>query len=173
MKKQHFLYIIIIAGICSCNKMLDTKPTDVYTPVNYYNSQDQLQQALNAAYGTLMTPQLYEQVIGFNFDASNDELLSNRTADGDTRGLRFNFDASNTYANAIWRYCYIGIQGLNELLDNIDKPHMDDSARNIIKAQALFLRGYYYFILTTNFGDVPVSLHLPAITDVNVVAAKQ
>lgn len=174
MRKINYLFVIVlILTSVSCNKFLDTKPTDVYTPVNYYNTQDQLQQALNSAYGNLMNPSLYGQVIGFNFDASNDELLSGRAADGDTRGLRFNFDASNQYVAGIYRYCYVGIQGLNELLDNINKPQISDSARGLIKAQALFLRGYYYFLLTSNFGDVPLLLHVPAISDVNISAAKQ
>jgi hypothetical protein len=50
---------------------------------------------------------------------------------------------------------------------------MDETQRKYIKGQALFLRGYYYFLLTSNYGDVPLILHSPAITDVNVVATPQ
>ncbi|MES2775394.1 MAG: RagB/SusD family nutrient uptake outer membrane protein [Bacteroidota bacterium] len=171
--KASFLLLVLIMGLSSCKKFLDTKPTDVYTPANYYNTEAQLQQALNTANGTLMIPSIYAQVLGFNFAASNDELISNKTTDGDARGLRFNFDATNVYVANLWRYCYMGIQNLNSLVDNIQKPTMTEAKRNIIYGQALFLRGYYYFLLTSHFGDVPLILHVPGITDVNIPAAKQ
>lgn len=172
MKRISFILAIAALGLSSCKKFLDTKPTDTYTPVNYYTTSAQLQQALNSAYSTLMRQNLYGQVLGFNFTASNDELLSTRTTDGDARGLRFNFDATNAYVGNLYSYCYIGIGNLNELLDNINKP-VDSTNRNIIKGQALFLRGYYYFLLTMHFGDVPLVLHVPAITDVNIPQTKQ
>jgi hypothetical protein len=173
MKRIYYLVIMIAAGLGSCKKFLDTKPTDVYTTENYYNTEAQLQQALNSAYGDLMTPSLYAQILGFNFTTSTDEVLSNRTADGDARGLRYNYDATNVYVGSIWRYCYLGINNINMLLDNINRPVMDSAKRSIIKGQALFLRGYYYFLLTSNYGDVPVVLHSPGITDVTIVPTPQ
>jgi len=173
MKRIFWLTAFIITGFCSCKKFLDTKPTDFYTTENYYNTEAQLQQALNAIYGDLMVPQLYAQVIPFNFTTTTDEVLSNRAADGDARGLRYNYDATNTYINGIWRYCYLGINNINMLLDNINKPVMDSTKRNLIKGQALFLRGFYYFTLTSNYGDVPVLLHSPGITDVTLAATPQ
>lgn len=173
MQRIYYLVVLIAAGLGSCKKFLDTKPTDVYTTENYYNTEAQLQQALNSAYGDLMVPSLYAQVLGFNFTTSTDEVLSNRTADGDARGLRYNYDATNVYVGSIWRYCYLGINNINMLLDNINKPVMDSAKRNIIKGQALFLRGYYYFLLTSNYGDVPVLLHSPGISDVTIAATPQ
>ncbi len=76
--------------------------------------------------------------------------MSNRTADGDARGLRYNYDASLVHIGNIWRYAYLGINSANNLLENIGKPEMDEARRGIIKGQALFLRGFLYFILTSN-----------------------
>jgi hypothetical protein len=173
MKRICILACIVIAGLTSCKKFLDTQPTDFYTTTNYYGTEVQLQQALNGVYGDLMRPELYAQVMGFNFVSTTDEVMSNRTADGDARGLRYNYDASLVHIANIWRYAYVGINNLNALLDNIDKPTMDASRRNIIKGQALFLRGFLYFVLTSNYGDVPVVLHTPAINEVNIPQAKQ
>lgn len=173
MKRICILACMAIAGLTSCKKFLDTKPTDFYTPTNYYSSETQLQQALNGVYSDLMRPELYGQVMGFNFVSNTDEVMSNRTADGDARGLRYNYDASLVHIGGIWRYAYVGINNLNLLLDNVGKPSMDESRRNIIKGQALFLRGFLYFILTSNYGDVPLVLHTPAIDDVNIPPVKQ
>nr|WP_295876304.1 RagB/SusD family nutrient uptake outer membrane protein [uncultured Chitinophaga sp.] len=173
MKRICIAACIAIAGLTSCNKFLDTKPTDFYTPDNYYKTEAQLQQALNAVYSDLMRPELYAQVMGFNFVSTTDEVMANRTADGDARGLRYNYDASLVHVANIWKFSYVGINNLNVLLQNIDKPVMDEGKRNILKGQALFLRGFFYFILTSNYGDVPLVLRPLAINEVNVAAAKQ
>ncbi|MRG45801.1 RagB/SusD family nutrient uptake outer membrane protein [Chitinophaga sp. SYP-B3965] len=173
MKRIYLFAWIMIAGLSSCKKFLDTKPTDFYTPDNYYNTEAQLQQALTGVYGDLMRPELYAQVIPFNFTTTTDEVLSNRTADGDTRGLRYNYDASQVYVGNLWRFSYVGIANLNSLLLNINKPEMDSTKRNIIKGQALFLRGFLYFTLTSNYGDVPLILRPLAINETTIPAAAQ
>ncbi|UYQ92087.1 RagB/SusD family nutrient uptake outer membrane protein [Chitinophaga horti] len=171
--KRIWILAIALAGFSSCNKFLDTKPTDFYGNTNYYETEAQLQQSLNAIYSNLIRSELYGQVMGFNFTTTTDEVMSNRTADGDTRGLRYNYDASQVYVAGIWRYCYVGIRNINSLLENINKPEMDSTRRNIIKGQAIFLRGYYYFLLTHNYGDVPLVLRTLAINEVNIPAAPQ
>lgn len=162
-----------MAGLTSCKKFLDTKPTDFYSPDDYYKTEAQLRQALNGVYGDLMRPELYAQVMGFNFVSLTDEVLSNRGADGDARGLRFNYDASLVHVAGIWRFCYVGIRNLNALLENIDKADVAEAQRNIIKGQALFLRGYFYFLLTSNYGDVPLILRPLALNEVNIPATPQ
>ncbi|SIO02367.1 RagB/SusD family nutrient uptake outer membrane protein [Chitinophaga niabensis] len=173
MKRIYLFAWIIIAGLSSCKKFLDTKPTDFYTPDNYYATEAQLQQALTGVYGDLMRPELYAQVIPFNFTTSTDEVLSNRTADGDTRGLRYNYDASQVYVGNLWKFSYLGIANLNSLLENINKPTMDSTKRNIIKGQALFLRGFLYFTLTSNYGDVPLVLRPLGINETTIPATPQ
>jgi hypothetical protein len=173
MKRICIIACVAIAGLTSCKKFLDTKPTDFFTPDNYYTTEAQLQQALNGVYGDLMRPELYAQVMGFNFVSTTDEVMSNRTADGDARGLRYNYDASLVHIGNIWKFSYIGIANINQLLANIDKPEMDEARRNIIKGQALFLRGFLYFTLATNYGDVPLVLRNLAINEVNMPATPQ
>lgn len=173
MKHIYLFAWIMIAGLSSCKKFLDTKPTDFYTPDNYYTTEAQLQQALNGVYGDLMRPELYAQVIPFNFTTTTDEVLSNRTADGDARGLRYNYDASQVYVGNLWRNAYIGIANLNSLLENINKPAMDSAKRDIIKGQALFLRGFLYFTLTSNYGDVPLILRSLGINETTIPATPQ
>lgn len=173
LKRTIIIACLAIAGLASCKKFLDTKPTDFYTPDNYYRTEAQLQQALNGIYGDLMRPELYGQVMHFNFVSTTDEVMSNRTADGDARGLRYNYDASLVHVASIWRFAYVGINNINSLLANVSKPVMDENKRNIMKGQALFLRGFLYFILTSNYGDVPLVLTPLAISDVTLAATPQ
>lgn len=170
------LIILACITIClgSCNKILDTQPTDVYATTNFYETPAQLQQALNGTYAPLVSSRLYSAVLGFNFAASNDELLASITQNADNRGLTFTYNASFNYVAGIWQYCYIGINHANMLIDNINKPARIDSAtKHIILGQALFLRGYYYFLLTMHYGKVPLILHSLPVTEISNPAAAQ
>lgn len=173
IKSVCMIACIALAGLTSCKKFLETKPTDFYTPDKYYTTEAELNQALNGIYGDLMRAELYGQVMHFNFVSTTDEAMSNRTADGDARGLRYNYDASLVHIGNIWRYAYLGINSANNLLENIGKPEMDEARRGIIKGQALFLRGFLYFILTSNYGDVPLVLSPLEISEVTQAAAPQ
>lgn len=53
---------------------------------------------------------------------------------------------------------YNTINRANVLLNNIHKVKMDQTKMNELIGEASFLRGYAYFLLVTNFGDVPLRL---------------
>jgi hypothetical protein len=58
--------------------------------------------------------------------------------------------------NTFWKLQYTGITQCNLVLDNIDAITMNATRRDQIRGEALFLRSYYYFLLTQVFGDVPL-----------------
>jgi len=169
-----FLFLLTAYGLSSCKKALDTKPTDFYTPVNYYSTAAELQQALVGCYGLLSHQNIWGQYLNYEFNSATDELISNQNnANASNRAATYTYDATNSYIAGTWQYLYLLINDANNLLDNINKPAMDSSQRNLIRGQALFLRAYCYFILTTNWGGVPLVLHQPGISDVNVPATAQ
>lgn len=53
---------------------------------------------------------------------------------------------------------YNTVNRANVLLSNINKVDMDQTKMNELIGEASFLRGYAYFLLVTNFGDVPLRL---------------
>lgn len=59
---------------------------------------------------------------------------------------------------------YSGVNRANVFLKNIANVTMDASRKNLLIGEASFLRGLYYFLLVTNYGDVPLRL-LPAGDD--------
>lgn len=176
MKYTHIFILMIITGITasSCKKYLDTTPTDFYSTYNYYETEGQLHTALNAIYSNMMSGRMFGLVQHFNFTSTTDEMLPNKTLAQDNRGFYYaNWTPGYSYIASMWQYPYIGINLANNLIDNIDKPSMDETERGYIKGQALFLRAYNYFLLTTNFGEVPLVLHTPAITETSIPAASQ
>jgi hypothetical protein len=60
-------------------------------------------------------------------------------------------------ATATYTDCYAGtytyIKGVNAVLDGIDEAVGDDEERDQVKAEALALRGYYYYMLVNIFSE--------------------
>jgi len=167
MKHKYFFIILFCMGLVSCKKELNTTPTAFITPVNYYETSDELQTALNGVYDELGSNGLYAVYYGFDLNISTDESCTRAT--GVPTEVYYTYNASDAAVTGFWQSCYFGIARANLLLANINKPTMDATARGVIQGQALFLRAYYYFLLVSNFGDVPLVLQpTTSLTNVNI-----
>ncbi len=64
---------------------------------------------------------------------------------------------SNGAISNFWQYRYKGILRCNIAIDRISQAEFsDENMKNRLVAEARFLRGYFYFELVRNFGDVPL-----------------
>jgi hypothetical protein len=146
---------VILVATGSCNKILDTTPQDFISPVNYYNSEKDLESALTGVYDRLGDNRMYSQGMACYLVFSDEFFMKNQTS-----GINANIiDASTLEVNRHWESIYVGIERANMLLENINKPkEISEQRRNEIKGQALFLRAYYYFMLADEFGSVPLKL---------------
>lgn len=140
----------------SCNKILNTQPQDFSTPEQYYNSESQLNDALAGVYTTLSNKYLFQNVYPTLLNTGNDESYYRSTTI--IGAPVYTQDASTIEISGLWQALYQGIRNANALLENIKKPAMDSTKRNVIKGEALFLRSYYYFLLVQHWGDVPLLL---------------
>jgi len=153
MKKIKILLIAVFIGIISCDNALETVPTDFIAPEFYYNNENELNNALNGVYSVLRY--VYSENLNIHFDVADEEygqvgasnLMSN-----------YNLNSTEKRVTATWKALYRGIEFANKLLENIDKANLNEDALNEIVGQAKFLRVYYYFILVSNWGDVPLKI---------------
>ncbi|TKC63595.1 RagB/SusD family nutrient uptake outer membrane protein [Pedobacter hiemivivus] len=154
MKLKYVILILVMAGLTSCKDFLDTKPTSFITPGNYYSTGTQLQTALNSVYDVITNG---GALYGFNADML---FRWAYTCDESTARLypenTFSYDAGSNSARLAWQALYAGIERANLLLANLDNASVDQGQKNIIKGQALFLRGYFYYLLVVCYGDVPL-----------------
>jgi hypothetical protein len=171
MKRSLYSLPLLLLIFISCKKFLDTKPTDSQAPVFYYSSEAQMNTALIGVYDPLSSDLLYGNNIFTFLDACTDESFYARN--NVTTGTQvYNYDFSNSEITGCWGTLYQGIERANLLIANINKPTMDSVKRQVILGQALFLRGYYYFVLAENFGGVPLKTSpTSSVTDVNIARA--
>ena len=55
----------------------------------------------------------------------------------------------------VWQYGYQGVMRCNECVDCILATNIEDEKKMPLVAEAVVLRAFYYYILTSFFGDVP------------------
>lgn len=68
------------------------------------------------------------------------------------------FDAGHLDIGRFWEVLYEGVSRANYLLAHVDDAMLTTPELKAMKGEALFLRGYYYFLLTSYFGEVPLKL---------------
>ncbi len=166
MSKRNLL--IVLTGIfilSSCSQsFLDLYPETNVTSASFYKTMTHFDQALNASY------------TGFRNIANNglfmDEMRSDNAFYTIYYGDRGPYNATEkpclfiddeVSANAgpirdRWTVNYQNIAKVNTILDRVDASELTDAEKSKVKAEALFLRAFYYFDLVKCFGGVPLSL---------------
>ncbi|EHQ29329.1 RagB/SusD family nutrient uptake outer membrane protein [Mucilaginibacter paludis] len=169
MKRILFILLTILSlSVVSCKKFLNTVPTDSLVTTDYYTTESKLNSALAGVYQPLGTAGIYGDNMFDQMGASTDEGFYARSAQ--TTGIMvYNFDYGNSDLNNFWTQLYQGIERANLLIQNINLAPMDETKRQVILGEALFLRGYYHFLLVSNFGDVPLkTAPTSSVTNVNI-----
>jgi starch-binding outer membrane protein, SusD/RagB family len=156
MKKILAVLLLVIVTTSSCKKFLDTKPNDFVSPINYYNTEQDLDQALAGVYDRLADMRLYTRGM-LCFMVFSDEFFMKSGVSGINGNV---IDPSLLEINRQWEALYTGIERANMLLDNIGNAagNVKQEKMNEVKGQALFLRAYYYFLLVDQYGAVPLKL---------------
>lgn len=159
MKKIFNLAIVLIFIFSSCKEsFLDTVATDQYNEGNWWLTESQIISTINGCYNTLRHDQ-----IGTTRHLREDNLTPNTySMGGDSPTDVGQHDAGNdTRFKEKWAACYSGIGRTNYFLDNIDKAEIDPNLISRLKAEAYFLRAFYYSNLVIYYGGVPLILEAP------------
>jgi tetratricopeptide (TPR) repeat protein len=147
-------YLSILGTITSCDNQLEIDPLYAQDADNFFNTPQDYERALIGAYDLLQTSYL-TQWIG---EIASDNAIAGGESVNDTRGLHeietMTHGGVNEELRSVLRYNYAGITRTNFIFENQDKINFE--GKDIIIAEALFLRAYYYFELTKFFGDVPL-----------------
>lgn len=152
----NILLITVCSLLGSCSSILDKEP-DFVSPEYYYNTEEEMTLALNGVYNRLIDNygRTYSKGL-FSHLVLSDESFYRSYSVNNIRVMVF--DAAHIDITRLWEVLYEGINRANYLLTNIEGKELDTDNKKAIKGEALFLRGYYHFLLTSLFGEVPLKL---------------
>lgn len=156
--KNCFSHInIIIASIlilgCS-DDFVDIPPQYSIDSENYFNIPQDYEQAVIAAYDLLQTTYL-NSMLG---EIASDNTLCGGESATDVPGFQQIDDMIHTPVNDnlqdLWNWMFSGVQRAAYVIEFKDK--IDFDGKDILIAEAYFLRAYYNFELVKWFGPIPI-----------------
>ncbi|MCK4749920.1 MAG: RagB/SusD family nutrient uptake outer membrane protein [Bacteroidales bacterium] len=165
MKKYIVLPIIILVLLGSCENYLEFPPEGEIPQEQFFNSQDDAQQAVNAMYGYLR----FWNISAFSYlilgSLPSDEILKGSSpGDGSWANDYDNFLHTKTQGQIkdFWTGRYEGINLSNQVISNIPDIEMNAGLKSRMIAEATFMRAFHYYYLVRAYGGVPLIKEVPA-----------
>ncbi|MVT07929.1 RagB/SusD family nutrient uptake outer membrane protein [Chitinophaga tropicalis] len=158
-----YLGCLLMLGCFSC-RLDETVYSSIYTD-NFYSTAEDAEAALAAVYSELAD--LYGGPAALLVpDFSADQVYPRPVVGRDVYTL-FSYDAAYSVAVSygrsfespidIWNNCYTGIENANWILTKVPNTNMSNTKRKKeILGEAFFLRAYFHWFLTKNFGDIVI-----------------
>jgi hypothetical protein len=158
----YFSVLVLVFTAVSCSKdWLDVKPKGTTLEDNFYKNADEAFAGLVSVYDPLGTEWVntYASKVGLLNSASDDCY-----AGGASYGDQITWEAWNSYTlepavgpqDSFWGRNFTGVNRANTLLSKLDGVPMNEVLKARFKAEAKFLRAYYYFDLVRLFRNVPL-----------------
>ena len=146
--------MLLLVGLAAGCKKLDLAPIDRFSELNYWQSDENVSNALNNVYN-----RMYRSDYFFYNEALSDNAV---TRLGISAGMP-DAIASGSFTPTLsrfleeWDYYYTGIKAANIFLDNVDKnTTLAPELKERMKAEVRFVRAFHYHKLTNWWGDVPL-----------------
>lgn len=157
---KHIMYTLCISCLlCSCSLKEDV--TSFVNADNYYKTEAQIIAGLNSCYIPLKSIYNYTYLIATEgvTDLMN---IKSGTLDAqlDISPVQPRFGAT------MWTQGYKGVMYSNSIIAAIKRSPLSDSVKNNLLGEGATLRAYYYWFLTSTFGDVPFYTEDVANTEV-------
>ena len=162
---------VITLALFSCTDFLDKQPTTQVASATFWKSSQDVDKAIIGVYAPFRTVLFSSYAVTNSAirvspenECFSDNALTSITA---SSGTYINIEQGGTNASTggvmsdFWRDSYKGIAAANYFLDNVDKAASlySEAELNAKKAEAHFVRAFFYNSLVQLYGNVPVSLH--------------
>ncbi len=152
-KNKFVVAVALFLFLGSCKK-LDLAPTDRFTELNFWQSNDNVNNALNNIYSGIYTSQAFFYNEALSDNAFTKLGINSGLPDAIASG---NFTATLPRFERDWAFYYSGIKSANIFLANIDKnTTLGAALKDRMMAETRFIRAFHYFNLMNWWGDVPL-----------------
>jgi hypothetical protein len=153
------LLLLIVAGVMSsCKHYLDLTPKDQVTDATLWATTGNADLFLNNLYGVTYTP--YR---GENPEENRTDNSMGKPSSGNAAVKQSTYTPSSN-APSYWGQ-YSNIRSANLFIEKVGASKLPDAYKKLRIAEARFLRAYYYHLLWTHHGGVPIITDILNITE--------
>lgn len=168
MKKEKrfvvFLFGVLVMFLTNCSKdYLSLNNPNANTVKTFWKSEADVQGALAACYNlNINVFNGYWGYVGTLLkNGRGDDVFQRNDDPSIYRSSIFTNTPDNGLVDRIWRGYYKEIFRCNQIIENVPNVPMSNDKKEQYISEAKFLRGLSYFILTINFGSIPLRLKVP------------
>ncbi|MGB4400032.1 MAG: RagB/SusD family nutrient uptake outer membrane protein, partial [Daejeonella sp.] len=153
--------LVCLTLVTGCEESLDLYPPSAVSENVFWKQEKDALFAVNAVYR-----ELDHQNMVVTLDGSTDiGYVRNSWVTWYKMGMGIQ-DALDPEVSEAWTRYYAGVRKANDVINNVDKISSGNpEVLKRVKAEARFLRAYFYTNLTSLFGDVPLPLEPLKITE--------
>src|SRR5688572_19712007 len=108
----------VLVGSSSCKKVLETKPTDFLTPINYFETEGQIDSYLASVYDVMSDGGWYQNTFRVIVAEGTDETYNSSNI-GAPYPAHYSAGAGDANITNFWASLFKGIDRANILLENI------------------------------------------------------
>ncbi|MBL0742709.1 RagB/SusD family nutrient uptake outer membrane protein [Chryseolinea lacunae] len=165
MKSLRYIILLGFAAtiLISCDKFLEEDPKGFIATDNFYNTEADAVNAVNAVYfllnqggSTVQTPYNTLFNTGLNFEC-DDEFPGPGATNPDVRSMaNLLHTSSNLRVYELWQQHYAAVAKANLALEKIPGINIGAALKGRLIGEAKFLRALWYFNLVRLYGDVPL-----------------
>lgn len=158
--KKVLLILPVFLALLACEKELLQNPNSVKVADNFYSTEAEMEEAVNAAYAALQYTGVFNTAMPAIGELPGEDAYDETPAnDGGVYGMldQYNVIAQSSLIANVWEDSYIGIQRANIVLERIQSIAYEDAqTRESRIGEMLFIRALHYFNLVRTFGPVPL-----------------
>jgi hypothetical protein len=151
--KKLAIFLSIVSLIACEHELINLSPVSELTSSNFYESEEDFNNALIAAYDVLQEKNSIDFILSEIKSDNGTEMKYQYEKDIDN----FSVSQTNELISDFWKIAYRGIFRTNIILEKIVDADFAVEKKNIITGQTKFIRAYIYFDLVRYFGDVPLA----------------
>lgn len=146
--KRLFTGILLSFSLIGCS--IDEEPTSFVNTDNYYQTEAQIISGLNSTYIPLRSIYTYTYLIATE-GVTDLMYIASGTLDAQLDIA----PAQPRFGQTMWTQGYRGIMYCNSIIEAIKRAPISEEAKKPLLAEGVIMRAYYYWFLTSTFGDVP------------------
>ena len=169
---------MLMLSVVACRKdLLETSPYNAVSSGNIWTSSNLAKLALNGVYNALLQnagTSYTNSVTAANYLGLDAHTLSALDPTVSPRNnwsstfplLNGNASPSDGMFSLAWRQLYEGVSRANDVITNVESvPDMDPKVCAQYKAEAKFLRAYFYYRLNSYYRGVPLYLESTPVSE--------
>ena len=153
--KRFFIILSIIAGALSLNSCsLQEDTSAIVSPYEFFTTEVQISAAVNGCYDRLNL--IHDLRYYIAVEGTTDLASTDGSAQKDAK-MDIN-PASPGAGTNVWQSCWYGIRYCLSTIAGIERSAVEEEYKAPYAAEVRILLSYYYYVLTSFFGDVPFYL---------------